>query len=64
MNSNEQAEENLYNIENWGEGYFSINSKGNIEISKKPGKKGVELHAIVDAAQQSGITFTLVNSLQ
>ena len=60
MNSEELAEENLYNIENWGEGYFSINPKGNIEISKKPGKKGVELQAIVDSAHRAGLHLPLL----
>lgn len=53
-------EENLYNINNWGEGYFSINSKGNIEISKAPGKKGVELQAIVHAASRTGLHLPLL----
>ncbi|BCA93647.1 arginine decarboxylase [Legionella antarctica] len=60
MNSKELADENLYNIENWGEGYFSINAKGNIEISRKPGKKGVELQAIVDAAHRAGLHLPLL----
>ncbi|MCL9683129.1 biosynthetic arginine decarboxylase [Legionella maioricensis] len=60
MNSKELADENLYNIENWGEGYFSINPRGNIEISKKPGKKGVELQAIVDAAHRAGLHLPLL----
>ena len=60
MNSKELADENLYNIANWGEGYFSINAKGNIEISKKPGKKGVELQAIVDAAHRAGLHLPLL----
>ncbi len=52
--------QNLYNIDQWGEGYFSINSQGNIEISKNPYKKGVELLAIVQAAQQSGLQLPLL----
>lgn len=60
MNSTELVDENLYNIENWGEGYFSINPKGNIEISKNPGKKGVELQAIVDAARRAGLHLPLL----
>jgi arginine decarboxylase len=60
MNSKELADENLYNIENWGEGYFSINPKGNIEISRKPGTKGVELQAIVDAAHRAGLHLPLL----
>lgn len=60
MNINTQLDENLYNIENWGEGYFSINSKGNIEISKNPGKQGVELQAIVNAADRAGLHLPLL----
>ncbi|KTD76494.1 biosynthetic arginine decarboxylase [Legionella waltersii] len=55
-----KVDENLYNIENWGEGYFSINTKGNIEISKTPGQKGVELQAIVDAAHRAGLHLPLL----
>lgn len=54
------SEENLYNIKNWGEGYFSINAKGNMEISKAPGKPGVELQAIVDAASRAGLHLPLL----
>lgn len=60
MNINALSEENLYNIDNWGEGYFSINTKGNIEISKAPGTKGVELQAIVDAASKTGLHLPLL----
>ncbi|HAT8180442.1 TPA: biosynthetic arginine decarboxylase [Legionella pneumophila] len=60
MNNNTLSDENLYNIENWGEGYFRINSKGNIEISKKPGKPGVELQTIVDAADRAGLHLPLL----
>ncbi|MDF1930580.1 hypothetical protein PGH45_11670 [Legionella pneumophila] len=60
MNNNTLSDDNLYNIENWGEGYFRINSKGNIEISKKPGKPGVELQTIVDAADRAGLHLPLL----
>lgn len=60
MNSNLLTEENLYNIENWGEGYFSINAQGMIEMSRAPGKKGVELQAIVDAARRTGLHLPLL----
>lgn len=60
MNINALSEENLYNIDNWGEGYFRVNSKGNIEISKAPGKKGVELQAIVNAAGRTGLHLPLL----
>ncbi|MBL7481565.1 biosynthetic arginine decarboxylase [Legionella bononiensis] len=60
MNSNMQSEENLYNIENWGDGYFNINENGNIEISKNPEQKGVELLAIVNAAERAGLHLPLL----
>lgn len=60
MNSNILTDENLYNIQNWGEGYFNINSAGNIEISKSPDIKGVELQKIVEAADRMGLHLPLL----
>ncbi len=60
MNNNTPSNENLYNIAHWGEGYFSINSNGNIEISKNPEQKGVELQAIVNAADRAGLHLPLL----
>ncbi|MBA2709542.1 MAG: biosynthetic arginine decarboxylase [Tatlockia sp.] len=54
------SDENLYNIANWGEGYFRINPKGNIVIGKKPEDAGVELQAIVDAASRAGLQLPLL----
>lgn len=51
---------NLYNIDHWGEGYFCINEQGNIEISKSPGAKGVELIAIVNTARRAGLNLPLL----
>lgn len=58
--NNTPSNENLYNIAHWGEGYFSINPQGNIEISKNPEKKGVELQAIVNAADRAGLHLPLL----
>ena len=52
--------ENLYNIDEWGEGYFRINSQGNIEISKNSTDEGVELKAIVHAASRAGLHLPLL----
>jgi len=60
MTTNGLPDDNLYNISNWGEGYFSINAQGNIEISKNPEKKGVELQAIVNAAERAGLHLPLL----
>lgn len=60
MNTEQQIDQNLYNIEHWGAGYFSINAQGNMEISKSPGTKGVELIAIVEAARRAGLNLPLL----
>lgn len=60
MNSTAQSDENLYNIDHWGDGYFNINPEGNIEISRSPGQKGVELLAIVNAAERAGLHLPLL----
>ncbi len=46
---------NLYGIDSWGEGYFAINSSGNVVV--KPNKNGVEadLHEVVRSLLQRGI---------
>ncbi|QRN04425.1 biosynthetic arginine decarboxylase [Legionella sp. MW5194] len=51
---------NFYNISHWGEGYFTVNQQGNIEISKHPEETGVELKAIVNAANRAGLQLPLL----
>ena len=51
---------NLYNIHQWGEGYFHINAQGHIEISKNKKEQGVELQAIVHAAERAGLHLPLL----
>ena len=53
-------EENLYNINHWGEGYFHVNPEGNIEISQHGAEKGVELQTIVHAASRAGLQLPLL----
>ncbi|MBA2656030.1 MAG: biosynthetic arginine decarboxylase [Tatlockia sp.] len=60
MTANQILDENLYNIANWGEGYFRINTKGNIVIVKKPEDEGVEIQAIVNAASRAGLQLPLL----
>lgn len=52
--------ENLYNIQQWGDGYFQVNEQGNIAITTNPEGKGVELQAIVRAASRAGLHFPLL----
>ncbi len=61
MNNNALTDDdNLYNINHWGEGYFNINPQGNIEICKNPSEQGVELQAIVRAASRAGLHLPLL----
>lgn len=60
MIDTQQPEENSYNIANWGEGYFSINEHGNIEVFKNPSESGVELQTIVNAASRAGLQLPLL----
>lgn len=60
MNSNTDINDNLYNINHWGEGYFHINPLGNIEVSKNGAEHGVELKAIVHAASRAGLQLPLL----
>jgi len=53
-------DKNVYNIDNWGEGYFTVNSRGYIEICKTVGERGVELESIVQAACRAGLHLPLL----
>ena len=60
MIDSQTTEENSYNIDNWGDGYFAVNEHGNIEVFKKQGDKGVELQTIVNAASRAGLQLPLL----
>ncbi|MBN2382992.1 biosynthetic arginine decarboxylase [bacterium] len=51
----------LYNIEDWGLGFFKILANGNLMVSpdKKP-EKGLDLLALVDEIQQRGIELPVL----
>ncbi|ASQ46750.1 biosynthetic arginine decarboxylase [Legionella clemsonensis] len=60
MSNKALSDANLYNIAHWGEGYFTINARGNIEVSKNSESVGVELKAIVNAASRAGLQLPLL----
>lgn len=60
MTQSEPIDSNLYNIEQWGEGYFAINTRGNIEIRKNSDESGVELAVIIKAASRAGLQLPLL----
>ena len=55
----------LYNIDRWGTGYFSINSKGHVEIlpTKNPAAS-IDIMEVIDDARDRGLTFPLVIRFQ
>lgn len=41
----------LYNIKGWGRNYFSINEKGNVEVTPRQGSVSVDLKEVMDELQ-------------
>jgi arginine decarboxylase len=60
MTTNAVTDENRYNIDLWGEGYFTVNPEGNVEISDGDASSGVELVKIVKAASRAGLHMPLL----
>ena len=55
----------LYNIDRWGSGYFSINQRGNVEIlpTKNPAAN-IDIMEVIEDARDRGLTFPLVIRFQ
>ncbi|MDD5350186.1 MAG: biosynthetic arginine decarboxylase [Chthoniobacteraceae bacterium] len=55
----------LYNIDRWGTGYFSINQRGNVEIlpTKNPAT-AIDMMEVIEDARDRGLTFPLVLRFQ
>ncbi len=55
----------LYNIDRWGSGYFSINPRGNVEIlpTKTPAT-AIDIMEVIEDAKDRGLTFPLVLRFQ
>ena len=55
----------LYNINRWGTGYFSINQAGNVEIlpTKNP-SAAIDIMEVIEDARDRGLTFPLVLRFQ
>ena len=51
----------LYSIDRWSNGYFSINADGNVVVTPRGrGRGGVDLKALVDELQRRGIQLPLL----
>lgn len=55
----------LYNIDRWGTGYFSINQRGHVEIlpTQNPAN-AIDIMEVIDDARDRGLTFPLVLRFQ
>jgi len=55
----------LYNIDRWGSGYFTINSKGHITVlPTQDASTPIDLTELLEEAQQRGLTFPMVVRFQ
>ena len=55
----------LYNIENWGDQYFSINPTGNMTVHPKRGEgPGVDLHAVVEDIKSRNLELPVLIRFQ
>ncbi len=62
---NHQSAIALYNIDRWSTGYFSINSRGNVEaLPTRDPSKAVDLMEVIEDAHDRGLTFPLVLRFQ
>ena len=52
--------EELYNINGWGEPYFHINEKGNVEVTPREGAASVDLKELIDEMQLKDISAPLL----
>ncbi len=51
----------LYNIDNWGAGYFSINAEGHVQICPtQESTRAIDVHAVVQAALTEGHRLPLL----
>ncbi len=55
----------LYNIENWGDQYFSINPAGNLTVHPRRGEgPGIDLMAVVDEIRSQGVAMPVLIRFQ
>lgn len=55
----------LYNIENWGDQYFSINPSGNLTVHPKRGEgTGVDLKSVVEEIRSQGLGLPVLIRFQ
>lgn len=57
-----QDAENAYGIKRWGAGYFSVNEKGNLQVTPDLTNKDmrIDLKSVVEEIKQEGVQFPVV----
>jgi arginine decarboxylase len=56
MNISRRDIEEIYGLENWGAGYFSVSRKGHLLVHVQPGQgHGVDVKAVVDTLSTQGL---------
>jgi arginine decarboxylase len=50
----------LYSVPAWGAGFFSVNSKGHVEVQPSPNGPGIDLLDLVQDLQQRGVRTPLL----
>jgi arginine decarboxylase len=56
--------ESLYNVPNWGRGYFRVNAEGSVEATPegpdRPGSPGIDLHKLIAQILRRGISTPIL----
>lgn len=56
-----ERSQELYNVEGWGKGFFSVNEAGHIQVHPRgPDTSAIDLKALVDEVQARGIVLPLL----
>jgi len=50
----------LYNIEHWSDGYFDINSKGEVTVSPLPGQGTLNLYELANSFKANGLSLPVL----
>lgn len=50
----------LYNIDNWGSGYFTINEKGNLSVTPHPSQPAIEIIKVIEEMRSQKVPLPAV----
>jgi arginine decarboxylase len=56
--------ENLYNVQKWGQGFFHVNERGNVEVrpegSDRPNRGGIDLYELLGQLLRRGVSTPIL----